>query len=107
MAVPLGVLGVPSAGNGEVSNAGAAGASSLDFAVSGAGNRLEGLMISNLATAGAAEATKGTTGGAAGDARGDASEGGERGGFVVKGGPASQVRRCRVLWAVNYSNRSA
>jgi len=93
MAMPLGVLGVHSAGNGSVPNVGAAGGASLDFAVSGAGNRFEGLMIANLATAAAAEATQATTGGAGGDAKGKASAAGEGGGFVVKYGPESQVRR--------------
>lgn len=103
MTVPLGVLGVPSAGNGGISSVGVAEVSSLDFAVSGAGNRLEGLMIANLAAVGADEATQGTTGGAGGDARGEESAAGEGGGFVVKDSPASKVRRaCR---GVLYSSK--
>lgn len=101
MLLPLRVLGVPfaSRGSGIVNPAGET--TSLDFAVSGAGSRLQGMMVTSLdnadtgATA-ASEVLQGSEGGEAeeGEAGDRASAADEWAGFVVKDGPTGQVRHC-------------
>lgn len=96
MALPLHVLGVPFASHGSSMDPGAT--TSLDFAVSGAGNRLQGLMVTSLAApaepdapskSGVSRSSGG--GGEEGDASYRASAEDEWAGFVVQDDPAGQV----------------
>lgn len=99
MVLPLRALGVPFASRGSAADQGETTTSSLDFDVSGAGNRLQGLMVTSLATAGTSapsesEVLRGSGGGAEEGSARDTAEGaadGWAGFFVVKDGPTTQV----------------
>lgn len=91
-------LGVPFASRGGATDREDRGSISLDFDVSGAGNRLQGLMVTSLAAVdtGAppeSEVLRGSGGGREeGNLRDRASAADEWAGFVVKDGPTGQVR---------------
>lgn len=96
MILPLRALCVPFASRGRATDPGES--PSLDFAVSGAGNRLQGLLVTSLAAADTgAQPESGGPRSSEGDgrdrgARDRASAAEEWAGFVVKDGPPGQVR---------------
>lgn len=96
MVLPLRVLGVPFAGRGSSTDPG--GTTSLDFAVSGEGSRLQGLKVTSLAavdTGAPSESEASRDGGRGrteGELRDRTSAADEWAGFVVKDGPVGQVR---------------
>lgn len=98
MVLPLRALAVPFASRGSATDQGGETTASLDFDVSGAGNRLQGLMLTSLAAADRSAPSETEVfrdsgeGGEEGNARDGATAGGGWAGFAVKDGPTGQVR---------------